>query len=64
MRVPPMIRNVPAQSILRRPARKGVLGDSIERKKKRMRKENPPMGTAGLVSLGSQYFGKLYIQFR
>ena len=64
IRVPPIMRKVPAQSMLRRPARSGVFGDSIDRKKNRMRNENPPTGTAGLVSLGFQWVGKAYVQFR
>lgn len=57
IRVPPTMRKVPAQSMLRRPAKNGVLGDSMDRKKNRMRNENPPMGTVGLVSFELQRFG-------
>lgn len=42
--VPPMIRNTPAQSMLRIPAMNGVLGDSILRKKKSATNETPPTG--------------------
>lgn len=45
-----MIRSVPAQSMLRRPARRGVFADSTLRKKRRIAKDTPPIGT-GYVSI-------------
>ena len=43
--MPPVIKADPVQSMLRRPAMKGVFADSIFRKKMRIAREIPPIGT-------------------
>ena len=50
MRVPPTIKSVPDQSMVLRPAIRGVFGESTSRKKNKTRKENPPIGTGEVSS--------------
>lgn len=45
IRVPPIRRRVPTQSMLRRPASRGVLGDEIRRKRNMISSDIPPIGT-------------------